>query len=131
MNDISQTKSRRHFTPIKVYVLPEEKAEISENAKKAHYTDSSYLRLLGMNYLLKAPVDLERVKDLVGLKGDFNRMGGLLRLWLTKKDDQRKITAQHLQALLSKIEESSEEISLMLKEIRRKHTKPRKSKRYE
>ncbi|QCE35284.1 conjugal transfer protein TraJ [Acetobacteraceae bacterium] len=119
----SNLQSRRNFPRLKVSCSPEEKIEIEANAKKANLSVSSYLRFLGLNYRIVAPVDLERVDDLLRINGDLGRLGGLLKLWLTKDGVRKKFGSDYISALLVKIEETQGDMLLLLKDIRRKHSK--------
>lgn len=78
--------TRRGSTPIKVWCLPEEKADIEENARKAGMSVSMYLRKVGMGYQIKGVIDAELVLKLAKINGDQGRLGGLLKLWLTNSE---------------------------------------------
>ncbi|SAL42175.1 conjugal transfer relaxosome component TraJ [Caballeronia arvi] len=83
--------TRKGSTPIKVWCLPEEKASIEENARKAGMSLSMYLRNVGMGYRIKGVIDAELVLKLAKINGDQGRLGGLLKLWLTNSE---KLNAQ-------------------------------------
>lgn len=85
-----QPPSRKSFTPLKVYCLPEEKACIECNARSAGMSTARFLREVGQGYRVRGIVDYEQVRELARINGDLGRLGGLLKLWLT--DDVR--TAQ-------------------------------------
>ncbi|MFM0518428.1 conjugal transfer transcriptional regulator TraJ [Caballeronia jiangsuensis] len=78
--------TRKGSTPIKVWCLPEEKASIEENARKAGMSVSMYLRNVGMGYRIKGVIDAELVLKLAKINGDQGRLGGLLKLWLTNSE---------------------------------------------
>ncbi|KAK48583.1 conjugal transfer protein TraJ [Caballeronia jiangsuensis] len=83
-NDVKAT--RKGSTPIKVWCLPEEKASIEWNARKAGTSVSMYLRNVGMGYHIKGVIDAELVLKLAKINGDQGRLGGLLKLWLTNSE---------------------------------------------
>ncbi|WP_061165954.1 conjugal transfer transcriptional regulator TraJ [Caballeronia hypogeia] len=83
-NEVKAT--RKGSTPIKVWCLPEEKASIEENARKAGMSVSMYLRNVGMGYRIKGVIDAELVLKLAKINGDQGRLGGLLKLWLTNSE---------------------------------------------
>lgn len=89
-NDVKAT--RKGSTPIKVWCLPEEKASIEENARKAGMSVSMYLRNVGMGYRIKGVIDAELVLKLAKINGDQGRLGGLLKLWLTNSE---KLSSQN------------------------------------
>ncbi len=88
-NEVKAT--RKGSTPIKVWCLPEEKASIEENARKAGMSVSMYLRNVGMGYRIKGVIDAELVLKLAKINGDQGRLGGLLKLWLT---NSQKLSSQ-------------------------------------
>ncbi|MDR5803491.1 conjugal transfer transcriptional regulator TraJ [Caballeronia sp. LZ001] len=83
-NEIKAT--RKGSTPIKVWCLPNKKANIEENARKAGMSVSMYLRNVGMGYRIKGVIDAELVLKLAKINGDQGRLGGLLKLWLTNSE---------------------------------------------
>lgn len=82
--------TRKGCTPICVYCLPHEKAEIETLAKASGNSASSYLRLVGQGYVVRGILDYEHVAELAKINGDLGRLGGLLKLWLT--DDAKLAT---------------------------------------
>lgn len=73
---------------IKVWVTPEEKADIANLAAQAGMAESAYLRAVGLNRPLRSVVDLKAVADLARVNGDLGRVAGLLKLWLAEKRGQ-------------------------------------------
>jgi hypothetical protein len=88
MNEKQAT--RKGCTPIYVYCLPDEKAQIEAMAKATGHSASSYLREIGQGYPVRSILDYERVQELSKICGDLGRLGGLLKLWLT---DDAKLAA--------------------------------------
>lgn len=82
--------TRKGCTPIYVYCLPDEKAQIEAIAKATGRSASSYLRAVGQGYPVHSILDYERIQELAKVNGDLGRMGGLLKLWLT---DDAKLAA--------------------------------------
>jgi hypothetical protein len=68
--------------PFKVWVTPDERTAIEENAAATHLSASAYLRTLGLGYQPKSLLDSQHVLELLKLGGDMGRLGGLLKLWL-------------------------------------------------
>ena len=56
---VSQT--RKNSTPIKVYCLPDEKAQIQENAEASGLSVTSFIRKVAMGYQVESIVDIEQV----------------------------------------------------------------------
>ncbi|MCS4511808.1 conjugal transfer transcriptional regulator TraJ [Xylophilus ampelinus] len=110
--------TRKNSPPIKVYCLPEERAEIEANAKRAGVSVARYLRDVGQGYQIKVAVDThQHVRELVRVNGDLGRLGGLLKLWLT--DDVRTLQFGEatILALLGRIEATQDEMSRIMKSV--------------
>lgn len=71
--------------PIKVFVTPEERAEILRLATSANLSLSAYLRAAGLNKQVRSIIDIEAVAELAKVNGDLGRVAGLLKLWLATK----------------------------------------------
>lgn len=99
-----RTSTRKNSTPIKVYCLPEEKAQIEANAKAAGMSAACFLREIGQGYQIRGIVDYERVRELARMNGDLGRLGGLLKLWLTNDPRTAQFGEATIRAVLSKIE---------------------------
>lgn len=75
----------RPRTEIKVFVTPEERAEIVRLAASANLSLSAYLRAAGLNKQVRSIIDIEAVNELAKVNGDLGRVAGLLKLWLATK----------------------------------------------
>lgn len=111
------TQPTRKHTYIKVYVLPEEKAQIKLYAQQAHMTDSMFLRLLGLGYTPKSLIDLEKVDELARISGNLGRLGGLLKLWLTNDQRTAKFGKDVIEAALARIDETQNEMVAVMQQI--------------
>lgn len=78
--------TRRTTSPINVWCLPAERAEIEANAKAAGLSLSAYLREVGLGIQPRSVVDYEQVAMLAQTHADLNRLGGLLKMWLTNEE---------------------------------------------
>lgn len=98
--------TRKGSTPIKVWCLPEERAQIEANARAAGQSLSMFLRNVGAGYPIRSVLDHQRVDDLARINGDLGRLGGLLKLWLTNDEKLRPFGVARMQrTLLSALEE--------------------------
>lgn len=99
--------TRKIGPPIKVWCLPEERAQIEANARATGQSLSAYLRNVGMGYQIRSILDHQRISDLARINGDLGRLGGLLKLWLTNDDKLKQFSAAHMRqtitAVLNKI----------------------------
>ncbi|MBV2143745.1 conjugal transfer transcriptional regulator TraJ [Falsochrobactrum sp. TDYN1] len=102
--------TRKGSTPIKVYCLPNERVAIEQNAAVAGMSLSSFLLTVGMGYKITDIVDYEHVREMARINGDLGRLGGLLKLWLTDDIRAARFGEGTIYALLSKIEETQDEL---------------------
>lgn len=116
--------TRKGCSPIKVYCLPEERAEIEAMANASGHSASTYLRLVGMGYRIQGVIDAEQVREMVRVNGDLGRLGGLLKLWLTNDARLAGFTPATIHALLSKIETMRDEMSRMMEKVVRPRAEP-------
>ena len=96
MNDVP----RRKHQPIRVWCLPQEKAQIEANARDAGLSVSRYLRNVGMGYKLEGVIDANLVVQLAKINGDQGRLGGLFKLWLTNSEKLGSEDPEHMRRLI-------------------------------
>lgn len=117
--------TRKGSTPIKVYCLPEEKAQIAENAKAAGLSLSTYLLRVGAGFEVRTVLDYQRIEELARINGDLGRLGGLLKLWLTneerlgagKGESRGTVRPEDLHALLGRIERNQEAMRSIMRAV--------------
>mgnify|MGYP001168860347 CR=1 FL=1 len=107
---MSESQSRQRKTDVKVWVTPDEKAEIKVNAKKCSQSTSAFLRNLGQGYLPPSTLDSSHVLALAKVNGDQGRLGGLLKMWLTNDERLTPDFEKRINVLLSKIEEAETQL---------------------
>lgn len=73
---------------IPVKVTAEEKERIERTARKVRLPVSALLRKLALGYEPPSMIDLETLYAVGRLRGDFGRLGGLLKLWLVDAPGQ-------------------------------------------
>lgn len=106
--------TRKSSPPIKVYCLPNERAAIEQNAATAGMSLSSFPLTVGMGYKITCIVDYEHVREMARINGDLGRLGGLLKLWLTDDIRAARFGEATIHALLSKIEETQDELGKVM-----------------
>lgn len=79
-------QSRQRTRNLRVPVLPNEEADIKNNAANCGLSTAAYLRALGLNYTPKTMLDNQTALELLKLGADMGRVGGLLKMWLTNDD---------------------------------------------
>ncbi len=110
-------QTRKGNSPIKVYCLPEERAQIEANAKAAGMSLSSYLLAVGQGYKIQGVVDFEQVKELAKINGDLGRLGGLLKLWLTDDVRTARFGADTITAVLDRVMQTQAEMSAVMTKV--------------
>jgi hypothetical protein len=95
---------------VKVYCLPEERAQLEANARAACKSLSTYLLNVGLGYQVRGILDQRRVEELLRINADLGRLGGLLKLWLTNDERTAVFGESTLRALLAKIEATQDEL---------------------
>lgn len=81
----SETR-KRNANPIKVRVSKEEKAQLQALADACSCSIPALLRNTGLGHQVKSTLDQQAVLSLIALHADLGRVGGLLKLWLTRDD---------------------------------------------
>jgi hypothetical protein len=114
---LDRPPTRKGSTPIKVYCLPDEKAQIGRNAQAAGLSASTFLLRVGAGYEARTVLDYQRIEELAKINGDLGRLGGLLKLWLTNDNRLRQIKAEELRAVLAKIERNQEAMRAIMKTV--------------
>ncbi len=71
---------------IKVYLDPDEKRRIEENAKEAGMSLSAYARTLALGNAPVTKVELDEMSNVMKVHADLGRLGGLLKMTLTNDE---------------------------------------------
>jgi hypothetical protein len=103
---------RKHC--LRVLVNDQEKAALQAQARAARRSVGRYLREVGQGYVLKSAVDFEAVGTLARINGDLGRLGGLLKLWLTKDPRTAAFSFSTIEVLLQRIAAQQEELSRVM-----------------
>jgi hypothetical protein len=104
------TDTRKSTPPVKVYCLPDERAQLKALAAAANKSLSTYLLNVGLGYRVCGVLDQRRIEELIRINGDLGRLGGLLKLWLTNDERTATFRESTIRALLAKIEATQDEL---------------------
>lgn len=107
---MNQKCTRKSTPPVKVYCLPEERAQLQASASAARKSLSTYLLNVGLGYPVRSILDQRRVEDLLRVNADLGRLGGLLKLWLTNDERTATFGESTVRALLAKVEATQGEL---------------------
>lgn len=88
---------------VEVWLTEEELGSISAKAKSMKLSRSDYLRSLGLGYQPKSKFDLDAIRDLMNLRADQGRLGGLLKKWLGERQGEGA-PASNVRSVLQQIE---------------------------
>mgnify|MGYP002751653116 FL=1 len=72
---------------VSIRLTEEEKKEIERKADACCLTRSQYIRQTALGIVPRSKLDHQAVHALAKLNGDIGRVGGLLKLWLTRNED--------------------------------------------
>lgn len=67
-------------------LTPEEYQMIVSKAKATGYTASEYMRRVACGYPLQSMVDQLAVNELIHMRSDMGRLGGLFKKWLSEQE---------------------------------------------
>ena len=117
-------KNRKDYPPIKVYCFPDEKQAIEQQAASTGLRKSSYLLRVGMGYPIRSIVDHHQVEELMKINGDLGRLGGLLKLWLSKEKPVAGIEARTVRETLKKIDTAQDQMLALMQRVIRPQADP-------
>ncbi len=73
---------------VRIQVTEEQHTQLHQKAKSTNMTLSHYLRSLGLGYPVESKVEYMALASLNKAIGDFGRLGGLFKLWLSNTKDE-------------------------------------------
>ena len=111
------TQVTRKFRQLRVPILPGDEQEIKRLAAASGLPVAAYLRELGLNHQVRSKLDNKRVEELALIHGDLGRLAGLLKLWLAYDPRTSSFGAATLRAVLSRIEETQDEMHALMRAI--------------
>jgi hypothetical protein len=103
---------------IQVVVTEAEKKSIEESAAQGKLSASQYLRDLGLGYQPKTLVDVMALNELRKVKGDMNKIGGLLKNLMNDEAVDPKEIRASVNGLLLDFSRNQQSIDLLLSKIR-------------
>ena len=115
--NVRDPKNRKDYAPIKVYCFPDEKQAIEQQGRSTGLSKSSYLLRVGMGYPIRSIVDHHQVEELVKINGDLGRLGGLLKLWLSKEKPVAGIEARTVRETLKKIDTAQDQMLALMQRV--------------
>ena len=114
----SQKRIRQKY--IKVILTEDEKRKIEENAAAAKMSTSQYARDLCLGYKPKSLVDNMALYEMIKIKGDMNKIGGLLKKLMAGDVVDPKEIRSKVNGLLLDFSRNQQNIDLLFSKIRSK-----------
>lgn len=116
-----KSSPRRKMSPLKVYCLDEERARILRNAMATGKSVSEYMRSVSLGYQVPSNVNAEQAQELIRLRGDMGRLGGLLKMLLSNEERFDGMTGERLQFetmnILGEIFENQKQVRTTIKSL--------------
>jgi hypothetical protein len=103
---------------IQVVVTEAEKKQIEDSTTLGKLSASQYLRDLGLGYQPKTLVDVMALDKLRKVKGDMNKIGGLLKNLMNDEAVDPKEIRASVNGLLLDFSRNQQSIDLLLSKIR-------------
>ena len=103
---------RKPAQAMKVYLKPEEYQAITDKAEQTGLSMSTFARRICLGYEVKSVVDQRAVLELIRVKAEIGRLGGLLKFSLGEKTLER---SQKINRLISELTTCSAEITEVIK----------------
>ena len=77
-----------------------------------------------MGYPIRSIVDHHQIEELVKINGDLGRLGGLLKLWLSKEQSVGGIDARTIRETLKKIDGTQDQMLALMQKVLRPQADP-------
>lgn len=104
-------KMPRKNPVMKTYLKPGEYERIAANAGKAGLSLSGFSRMVCLGEQVRSSEKQQSILEIIRTRADLGRLGGLLKLWLTNKDNH----AIEVRRVLREIDARQEELKQVVK----------------
>ena len=113
---MKNSRTRKDSPAVKVYCLPDERAQLQAKAMAAGMSASNFILQTGLGFGVRSVQDHRHVEDLIRVSGDLGRLGGLFKLWLTNDERSATVGESTIRAVLGKIEATQDELRAVIRE---------------
>jgi len=121
---MENSHTRKGNPAIKVYCTPNDRAQLQVNAAATCKSVSTYLRHVGLGYVVRGTQDHRHVEELIRVNGDLGRLGGLLKLLLTNDERTAMLGESTIRTLLANVEATQDEIRVVIRALVMPSTEP-------
>jgi predicted DNA binding CopG/RHH family protein len=110
-----RSNSRKRNARISVRLSNDEAEVVRANAAACGLELATYLRRLGVNQRINSTLDQQAVLKLLTVNADLGRLGGLLKLWLSKDPNYytesiELVGQDNVRQVLKRVEETQQAI---------------------
>lgn len=77
---------KRNEYVIKIYLKPNDKTKIAQNARGCGMSMSAYVRNLALGDIPVTNIELDEMEKVMKIHADLGRLGGLLKMTLTNDE---------------------------------------------
>jgi len=120
VNDAKKGRNKhvgpRAERPIWVGVTDAERLTITATARAVRLPVSALLRKLALGYQPPSLIDQETLLMIIKLRGDFGRLGGLLKLWLVEEPG-KTVSDNEVRAALDMILMKQSELTDLISQL--------------
>jgi uncharacterized protein (DUF1778 family) len=117
-----RSEKRKRNYRLNIRLTEEEQKVIRSNAAACSLDAPEFLRRLGQHHQVNSTLDHQAILKLLSLAANQGRLGGLLKLWLSRDpkyytESISMVGSSNVRALLKKIEELQLEIDRLLRRL--------------
>ena len=103
----SEKRKRNKITMVRL--AEEEQEHLKQVASECSLSVPAYLRNLGLGYFPKSTLDNQILLEVLKLRGDMGKVGGLLKMWLSNEEKTELSQQLKISELINELNQLSEE----------------------
>lgn len=104
-------------TIVTLRMSKDERTKIDEKADACSLSRSAYIRQTALGIVPKSNLDNQVIHALAKLNGDVGRVGGLLKLWLSREEDALLHHTMNVRELIAEIANLKEAIHKVIDKL--------------
>lgn len=112
------SNKRKRTRGVHVRLLPDEEVVVIANASNAGLSAAGLMRALATGYQPKSVLDHKHIIELIRLRGDLGRVGGLLKWWLSEDQSLSSRRRREVNRLRDTIIANQRELHLTIEKIK-------------
>ena len=116
-----RSERRARTKLLQVRLTPDEHRAVTSSAQACGVSAATFVRAVALGEKLKVVADQRALLELLRLRADMGRVGGLLKLWLTNEErfDKEKegVGVREVRDVLSRIESTESQIRAVVERL--------------